>query len=458
MPDVDIVMYGTQHPPGQQALPRPKFNAGQKRLEQEAMKRLAAVAAFRAAATPEAVDQLALELEEQNSILLCMGAPGTGKTFVMDYLIQVAVAKQLRVLYALPTGQLACRMRQRHPTIAVDTCHGAFGFFRPLQETIAFMADYDMVVIDEALQLSAEEFGRLDAMFLAAGKQVALVLMGDDWQLPSIHPERADSHPQWRFCHRTDLVEVCRCKCPVLQKKLDFLRCHKPMGEEGKRFINRLCYKHKAWTGHDEPTNLDIEDVLKKTDGQTTFVTCTRRGAARINDLVVQVLFSNRNQRSIGLIPGDYSDLPENCTERSKLREDRAPFPNKVPLYVGLRVQLTRNQDKENHYVNGMLADIEAYHPEHGCVQVKTVSGKRLAVYPYTDTNVPCGKVVYYPLRVGYAGTIHKYQGAELARITIWLDRKWSPAAGYVALSRVATDEDYLLGGEVTADHFLPAK
>ena len=87
-----------------------------------------------------------------------------------------------------------------------------------------------------------------------------------------------------------------------------------------------------------------------------------------------------------------------------------------------------------------------------------TDSGKRLAIYPFTDVNVPRGHVVYYPIRVGYAGTIHKFQGAELSHITIWLDRKFSPAAGYVALSRVATDEDYLIGGEVTADHFLPAK
>ena len=59
-----------------------------------------------------------------------MGEPGTGKTFVADYLIRWAVAKGLRVLNALPTGQLACRMRQRHPTIAVDTCAGAFLFHR----------------------------------------------------------------------------------------------------------------------------------------------------------------------------------------------------------------------------------------------------------------------------------------------------------------------------------------
>ena len=113
---------------------RPKFNRAQRLFEEKALQRLDAVSAFRDAESPEEVERLAAELEEQNSILLCMGAPGTGKTFVVDYLIQVAVGRGLRALYALPTGQLACRMRQRHPNIHVDTCHGAFGFFRPLQD------------------------------------------------------------------------------------------------------------------------------------------------------------------------------------------------------------------------------------------------------------------------------------------------------------------------------------
>ena len=77
-----------------------------------------------------------------------------------DYLIRWAQDQGLRVLYALPTGQLACRMRQRHLGLVVDTCAGAFLFHRPLPEALALLSEYDMVVIDEALQLSAEEFGR----------------------------------------------------------------------------------------------------------------------------------------------------------------------------------------------------------------------------------------------------------------------------------------------------------
>eukprot|EP00434_Breviolum_minutum_P045362 symbB.v1.2.040649.t1/scaffold7408.1/size11443/1 len=353
-------------PAGQRAavvdLTRPRFNQQQRLFEQYALERLDLLEALRSAALPQDVEAAVERLEASNRPLLCLGGPGTGKTFVADYLIRLAVQREFKVLYALPTGQLACRMRQRHPNISIDT--------------------------------SAD-------------------------------------HPQWKHCQRVTLTEVRRC---TLQAKLDFLRYHKPMGAEGRRFVNRLCYEHKAWTGHHEPTNLDIE----------------------------QVLFTNRRGRLLARLPGDFRDNPENYTDQGGLRQDKhSPLlPAKIDVYAGLRVVLTRNINKEQRYVNGMVAEVKAFDATRRCLLVMTESGRRLAVYPFTDTEVPKGHkpVTYYPIRVGYAGTIHKYQGATLSHVTLWLDRKHTKAAAYVALSRVARDEDYLIGGVVTADYLIPAK
>ncbi|CAJ1394494.1 unnamed protein product, partial [Effrenium voratum] len=75
---------------------------------------------------------------------------------------------------------------------------------------------------------------------------------------------------------------------------------------------------HKAWSGHDEPTALDVDSVLAKTENA------------------------------------------ENYDEHGKLREDRPPLAKDLAVYAGLRVVLTRNRDKENHFVNGMVAEVEA--------------------------------------------------------------------------------------------------
>ena len=60
------------------------------------------------------------------------------------------------------------------------------------------------------------------------------------------------------------------------------------------------------------------------------------------------------------------------------------------------------------------------------------------------------------PLVHASAFTIHKAQGDEFDHITVYLDAKCMPAAGYTALSRVATSHCYLIGGRVTRKHFVP--
>ena len=80
--------------------------------------------------------------------------------------------------------------------------------------------------------------------------------------------------------------------------------------------------------------------------------------------------------------------------------------------------------------------------PSSPTTQARTKTGRQLAVYPMTDYVADCGYVTAYPIRPGYASTIHKLQGSELEHITIWLDMKKAKAAGYVAISRVQHDGD----------------
>ena len=427
-------------------------------LEKEINDRVDRALAARDAQDPDDAVRLMKEAAESNSILVCTGPPGCGKTTVADVCLRRAERKQARILYALPTGQLAARVRQRHPGIDVDTCHSALLLHRPLQEALALLTVYDLVIVDEALQLSAEHFERLLEMWNAAGRSACLLLLGDPWQLPSVSGSSASASPKWPFCRHVHLHRIHRCRDEVLGNKLQKLRMNKPMGAEGDRFIGQeICRGHKAWSGHHEPTVLDVQDVLDRTQGATTFVTCTKRGAAVINEHATQVLFRNRNKRLLAEVPGDYDDNEENFLD-GKLRDDQPLQPSVVPLYPGLRVALTKNLDKEHHYVNGMTATVEGFDVASNSIIVRTDTGYVLSIYRYTDDNVPVGRVVYFPLRVGYAGTIYKYQGAELPHVTVWLDRPGCPAAGYVALSRVKYDRDYLIGGIVTADDFAPAR
>ena len=181
------------------------------------------------------------------------------------------------------------------------------------------------------------------------------------------------------------------------------------------------------------------------------------------------MLFSHTNMaKRLAELPGVYTDNPENYFRDSaddyklKLRTDRKPLPASVPIYKGMRLYLTANKDKDNDFVNGMEVTVLSY--DDGCLTVRTKTGIRVPVYQTTekfDVKAANGEektihVSFFPVRLGYASTIDKVQGATLDHITIWLDviRK---AAGHVALSRVEYDDRYLVGGGLTREHFTPS-
>ena len=111
-----------------------------------------------------------------------------------------------------------------------------------------------------------------------------------------------------------------------------------------------------------------------------------------------------------------------------------------------------------NDFVNGMSGEVEDYDASSKCLQVMTRTGKRLAVHLCTEDVEGHGRVTSFPVRLGYACTIPKVQGATLPHITIWLDKPGCRAAAYVALSRVEHDENYLVAGAVCPRHFVPAQ
>ena len=155
-------------------------------------------------------------------------------------------------------------------------------------------------------------------------------------------------------------------------------------------------------------------------------------------------------------LPGDYDANPDNFGKGSKLRDDRQPLPAKVSIKKGLRLYLTRNVDKAGDFVNGMGCVAQSWDENSRCLRVRTKTGKQVAVFQYTDPDPKAQNCSFFPIRLGYASTIYKLQGAELPHITIHLDAPGQRAAAYVAMSRVKRDEDYLFGGKYSRKHFVP--
>jgi len=410
------------------------------------------------AATERESDIAREDTWQHNKINVIDGPPGTGKTFVQHYLIHHTLAEGGKVLYLFLTAQLASRMREKFGNaIDIDTLHAAIGDGREGYTNPHAMAPYTLVMVDECYHFSYPLFKHFVETHNQCDRVPCACLAGDKHQMGGPGGCPAFLMPLWRKVTftttlRQDPKYKQRCQDPMFLRLLNGLRLDKPAPRGGKGLtVAQICRGHKAWRG-DRPTVDDIRRLFSK-HPDTTILTVSRLGATEINELALQAKFPRREP--LAILPGDIECNPENYDAKGELIKEFSKLkPLQVPIHKGMLVYLTRNVRKDVDFVNGMLAKVEDYDVRSMGLRVLTTTGKRVQIWRWTDKDL--GNASYYPLRPGYASTILKFQGAELAHVTAYLDVAGVPGAAYTALSRVATSEQYLIGGNVNPHHFTP--
>ena len=383
-----------------------------------------------------------------------LGPAGSGKTTAVELAVTEAVRSGAHVGIACPTGMLAARYRRRFPDLDVDTIHGVFSLYKAELQTLEMMLPYDLIVIDEVGQVPLWIFERLLRLWDAAGKRPALVFVGDFAQLRSPDGTTAKHSSRWRELTVHHLTQMRRCKCPELRWKLELLRGSMPSGQQLKKILRgHRAPRNCAPDEQGAPTAETVKQVLAETP-KTLMLTITRKGADKLNRFVLEALFGA--EEPLDWLPCD----PEANVDNFDGPRQLEAAPAWTPIFPGMRVSLTRNLDKPHSFVNGMMATVRRM---RRCgVEVLTDAGVVVLVHSYTqDCELADGRwqrVSYFPMRLGYATTLAKIQGATLAHATIWLDAPFVEAAAYVALSRVQKDEDWRFLGTVTHHHCVPTQ
>ena len=287
-----------------------EFNRGQKQFLKSVDGLLARAKRGRLAENDEEWEEVVEEAHVHSTPVFVTAPPGTGKTTVIDKCVRKCLRDGGKVLYALPTAQQASRVRAKHPQADVDTCSGAFFLYRDALEVMDCLSGYDLVAVDEISQLSQADFERIIQMWETVDKLPALVFAGDFWQLPGFsregaEPSKATDSPRWKMLYEVELHQMWRCKDEVLKKKLQVLRTARPSRQQ----LREICVGHKAWSGHAAPTGWDLQ-VLYREHPNTIIATCTRRAAAVVNDLSIEILFTTRKKRRLAKIPVDWGIQP----------------------------------------------------------------------------------------------------------------------------------------------------
>lgn len=329
-----------------------------------------------------------------NRVSIMTGGPGTGKTSTLNALLAIFRKHHVRVHLAAPTGKAAQRAGEV-TGVPASTIHRLLQLTGPGAEPAEL--DDGVLVIDEVSMVDVW----LMLKIVKAARRVAIVMVGDVDQLPSVGPGQVLS----------DLIGSG--VIPVARLTEVFRQAKDSLIIRNAHLINKGVMPEKGGR-QDDFFFLPVRD--KDDAGQP--IESSLVGAA-IADQVID-LVCRRLPESMGFAARDIMVLsPMNRTTTGvfelnlRLQKELNPAPPRFIQRFGVRygigdkvIQTANNYDLE--IFNGDIGFIFDIDSEEEVVLVD-FSGRRVAI-PFDDLDA---------LRLAYAMTIHKSQGSQADAVVI---------------------------------------
>ena len=395
--------------------------------------------------------QRAIDLACSGKSFFLTGAGGTGKSHVIRGIVEALKKAGKDVALTAMTGCAALLLGRGAKTLhswagiglGKDSVQTLIVKLRKSFKAKKNWLTADTLIIDEVSMMTPdlldklEELGRGIKRSQLAFGGLQIILVGDMYQLPPVNKDSEREHhfvfeaAAWKRCIQDSVVlrTVHRQSDPVFLKILDEARAGRLTDESIAILETR---RNTEWKKLEiKPTLLftrraDVEQInmgqLLKCEGpdivfKAKTVLSKSGGADRENDIKWSVEKMDKN--------GSY--VPE------------------LTLRKGAQVMLLTNKDVEHGLVNGSRGVIERFcdGPEP-LPMVKFRNGEVIIIEPTTwaSEDVEGLERQQIPLRLAYAITIHKAQGATLDCALIDIgDNTFEYGQAYVALSRVRSLE-----------------
>lgn len=368
------------------------------------------------------------------------GAPGAGKTYVLNEFVKRAQRAGKRIAVTASTGIAATHLNG-------TTIHSWSGL-----GILDFISDHDLerlgnsdklikrynavdtLVIDEVSMLHGYRLDMVNQLAkLLRGNDlpfggIQVILVGDLFQLPPVTRGQAGFDfihlsPSWaeldlRICYITE--QHRQADSDKLLDLLEAMRQNNFTERHRLLLVDRL---EDSPPSHTPVTRLYAHNVDVET----------------INQHHLSIL-DNESYRFTMVTKGSKGNV-------EKLMKG-VLAPEILELKVGAEVMFVANNFAEG-FVNGSRGQIIAF--KNGMPVVGLNNGKTINVELHSWSMVEDGRtraeVAQMPLRLAWAITIHKSQGLSLDAAEIDLSKAFTPGMGYVALSRVRSLDGLYLKG-----------
>jgi len=385
--------------------------------------------------------QQALRILHDGRSVFLTGAPGAGKTYVLNAFVRSAIRRGKNVAITASTGIAATH-------IGGTTIHSWSGLgirealsdwdrdrLRATDRLVKRYNSTDILVIDEVSMLHGKRLDMINEVckLLRQNDQpfggLQVVLVGDLFQLPPI----SRGSEQVDFAH---------------------------MSAAWRELNPSVCYlteQHRQTQTNDGL--LDVLEAMRRGEVNEFHEAMLRERLQKqpANEQAVTRLYSHNidvetiNQRYLKAIDADTKVFEMHTSGSGAKVEQLAKSilaPAKLELKIGAEVMFVANNFSAG-FVNGTRGTVVDFNANEPIIELK--NGREVKVEPHGWTLEEDGKkraeVSQLPLRLAWAITIHKSQGMSLDAAEIDLSRSFTPGMGYVALSRVRSLDGVFLGG-----------
>jgi len=377
----------------------------------------------------------ALELALDGKNLFVTGGAGVGKSFTFTEIGKKLVKSGKSLIKLAPTGIAAYRIGGAtiHSQLRLDLTppylllqdEKRLERIKKANEDIA--REIDVVLLDEVGMVRADLF---DLLVEVLGYDKQYILVGDPFQLP---PVVKDEDKRLFDTYESEFFFSSRAYSKL---NFDIVELTEIYRQKDVRFVETLNRIRTA-----DVTDGDIDYlnyfVREKAAGAITLTTTNSR-ARRSNEV------------ELSKLPGQKHIFK--AVKEGRINIKSYPITEELVLKIGARVVITKNGDGFRNGDLGTVVDIEnnaifvkldkngatvkvvrvTFEEKSYIVTEEVLDGKKVKKIETRTV----GTVTQYPLKLGYAVTVHKSQGMGITKLHVDLDGAFAPGQTYVALSR----------------------